>query len=494
MLQRIQNQRFRTALSAASLLLCASSAACNFTEFDSYPDNAPIRVYGTPSKYKAPGYGRELVSFQTGSDDDHSVLVASAGRDTPVVFERAWNGKKLTDDAFMRCRTKDDCKNGAGVGGTLIPFPHWALGTPQAESGCIFSPADPKAFVFCDSNTNANQSFELDVGDVAGSGFSLFFGGAGLPSEHPLGVVLFGAYAVSDRSGAAARGRVFAQPDFQPPGGPSDDDQVPPPEELPLRDPGTGELFADDAEAGDLGYAISLAEDADGNLLIAVAQPAQQRVIVASYARRGGSLVTRACLQSPDGSLDSFGKSLVVGDINKDGQPEVIVGTTPEDSAERVWLYRGVGLPDQDDSATECAEWGNKPIEVTCAEGIGDVRCEDSAFGAAVALGDIDGDGFNDLIVGAPHAQVGSASQAGAVWLFPGGADSSRDGGLDLDRATNLVADKKERALLGATVSTLHTKDRDEPAAGAPGEDRVYTFMCSALEEDVSNEHLCLPK
>ena len=37
-------------------------------------------------------------------------------------------------------------------------------------------------------------------------------------------------------------------------------------------------------------------------------------------------------------------------------------------------------------------------------------------------------------------------------------------------------------------------RERYEPVAGAPGEDRLYTFMCSKLEIDVSTTSLCLPK
>lgn len=489
MLQRINTRRFLHALSTATLL---GATGCNFTEFDKYEEEAPIRVYDAPENYpRAGGYGSVVTSFQTG-EAPRSVVVASGGRDSPVVFERMWTGRGLDDASFIRCKRKEDCKDGLGVGGALISFPSWALGTPQEESGCIFSPGQPKAYVFCDSNTNANQSFELDVGDIGANGKVVQFSGAGLPPRHPLGVALFGAYAVSIRSGEPSDGRIFAQPDFQPPGAPSDDDVVPPAEELRLMDPETGELFADDAAAGDLGYALSLAQDENGDLLIAVSQPSRKRVIVASYANR--ALVTRACLESPDDSVEGFGKSLVVGDVNNDGQPEVIVGTDAVASAERVWLYQGAGLPAEDPSATRCASWRNSPVEITCIEGIQDVTCGDSAFGAALALGDVDGDGIKDLLVGAPNAKVGSAVQAGAVWLFPGGEDSARSGGLDLERATNLFANNKARAHLGAALATLRTKQRDEPVAGAPGEARLYTFMCSALEEDVANQRLCLPK
>jgi FG-GAP repeat len=496
--QRLCAPRTSTAAALGLAPLALAASACNFTAFDDYSDKAPIRVSSAPDDFRGNVFGEVVTSFRTGDDGNESVMVASAGRETSVVFERMWNGSKITDARFTRCKRKEDCEDSTGLGGALIPFAHWALATPQQESGCIFAPGQPKAYVFCDSDTNANQSFDLDVGSIhdPDSNLDAHFSGATLPDGHPLGVVLLGAWSVSSRTAEVSQGRVFAQPDFQPEGEISDADEVPPLEELPLTNPETEELFANenDANAGDLGAALSVFELAGGDLLIAVAQPSHDRVIVARYAADSEQLITHACIQSPDGSVQGFGKHLVVGDINADDQPEVVIGTDAVNSAERVWLYRGAGLPGPAQAGEPCPGWDIDPIEVGCSEGRNGVHCADSAFGAAVALGDVDGDGFNDLLVGAPTARVGDASESGAVWLFPGGEDSSRDGGLDLEGATNLSAHEKAHARLGAAVAVLHTKDRDEPLAGAPGEQRVYTFMCSSLEADVANRTQCLPK
>jgi hypothetical protein len=484
--------RLGTQLSAA-LLLAGVASACNFAEFDEFRADAPIRTYDAPKGYRKTDYGNTMSAFRTGPDDARSVVAASAGRDSPVVFERMWNGNKITDSTFIRCKRPSDCKDGDGVGGALIAFPYWARDTQQEESGCIFAPGQPKAYVFCDSDTNANQSFELDVGDIHGDGNAAFFSGAGLPDKHPLGVVILGAYSVSNReAGRVSNGRVFVQPDFQPPGAPSDDDEVPVLEELKLSNPESGDLFADEDSPGDLGAAIAVSALANGELVLAVAQPSQQRVIVALQPESSDAPTTRACINTPDPGVKGFGKRLALGDINDDGMPEIFVGTEAANSAERVWMYRGAALPEEE--AGVCPEWGAEPIEVTCRGDARGVRCDDSGFGAALAVGDVDGDGFNDLLVGAPNAKVGSAAEAGAVWLIPGGKDSPRDGGLDFDRITSLYANKKARAHLGSSVAALRTRDRDEPVAGAPGEQRVYTFMCSSLEDDQKGRDLCLPK
>jgi FG-GAP repeat len=487
--------RSRTRMTARLLALpCAFSLGCNWTEFDDYEKTAPIRVHDTPSNRK-PGYGNVLTTLATDyTGSPRSLSVASAGPDAPVAFTRLWNGKQLTEDTFTRCKAKEDCENGVGVGATLIPFPHWALGTVQQQDACVFAPGYGKSYVFCDSDTSANQSFDLELDTVVEPGNSAGFSGAGLPPSHPLGVFLLGAYQISSRTEATSRGRLFYQPDFQPPGERSDDDEVPQLEELPLRDPVTGSLFADDPEAGDLGAAMAAALDVHGTLWIAVGQPAHGRVIVANFDDVPGDLdnklSTIACIENR-AMVGSFGKRLAMADINGDGLPELAVGSDLSDSNERVFLYRGDAMPTI--TPGSCPDWGAAPLEVTCSEGVREARCEGSAFGASLAFGDVNGDGASDLIVGAPRADVDGKHEAGAVWLFAGNA-SARGALLNVDGATNLYADNKASAHLGTSVGALHTKDRDEPMAGAPGEARLFTFMCSELEDDVDGNTLCLPK
>jgi hypothetical protein len=486
------SQAFKQAFLTCMLI---GSAGCNWSAFNNYERDAPIRVYDAPTNYGKPGFGSVLTTLTTNyTGSQRSIAIASAGPDSAIVFARLWNGKHVTEDAFTRCKNKD-CAAGAGVGSALIAFPSWALGTPQQQDGCVFAPALGKSFVFCDSDTNANQSFSLELDQVVDKGNYAGFSGAGLPLKHPLGVFLLGAYQISSRTDATSHGRLFYQPDFQPEGERSDGDEVPQLEELPLRDPATGELFADDPDAGDLGFAMAALPSEDGTLWIAVGQPSRGRVLVAIYDRTvvGGlenKLSTVACLDSPAGG-GSFGKRVAMGDINGDGLPEIAVGSDAVDSNETVFVYPGDALPMA--SPTSCPAWGAHPLVVICSEGVRDARCENSAFGAAVAFGDVNGDGAQDLLVGAPLAEVSGKQAAGAVWLFAGNS-SGRGALLDLDGATNLHADNKAQAHLGATVAALHTRDRDEPVASAPNEDRLFTFMCSELEDDVSGNTQCLPK
>ncbi len=90
--------------------------------------------------------------------------------------------------------------------------------------------------------------------------------------------------------------------------------------------------------------------------------------------------------------------------------PDLFVGIDPLDGSngdlQRVWMYPGTGLPAFDESSRVCPLWGEKPVQVGCIDGVRGVKCEASGFGASLAVGDADGDGFGDLLAGAPEATL----------------------------------------------------------------------------------------
>ncbi len=170
------------------------------------------------------------------------------------------------------------------------------------------------------------------------------------------------------------------------------------------------------------------------------------------------------------------------GDVDGDGTGDIIVGAAYDRiSAGSAWIFSG-----RDGSVLHHLV---APIE-------GRVR-----FGAAVAgLGDVDGDGFADVVVGAPMTSQGEILQAGAAWIFSGadgsvlheltGTDPRSQFGSALSRAGDVDADgiddvivgaargNSARVHSGATGALLHRFDGDA------GGDRLGAAVAGAGDLD----------
>ncbi|XP_063884882.1 integrin alpha-4-like [Scylla paramamosain] len=101
-----------------------------------------------------------------------------------------------------------------------------------------------------------------------------------------------------------------------------------------------------------------------------------------------------------------------------------------------------------------------------------------SYFGAAVAAGDVDGDGWSELFVGAPLFTVGPATEAGLVIIY------SRNASLGILKKTgSLIGPGKAGARFGSALMVVGDLDRDgyqDVAVGAPyeagGAGAVYIY------------------
>ena len=108
------------------------------------------------------------------------------------------------------------------------------------------------------------------------------------------------------------------------------------------------------------------------------------------------------------------------GDVNHDGYADVIVGAYGNDAggaaAGRAYVYFGGASP-------------NNVADVTLTG-----AAASDWFGYAVAgAGDVNGDGYDDVIVGAYYNDAGGTN-AGRAYVYYGGAESGRDRRPDVHR------------------------------------------------------------
>jgi hypothetical protein len=167
---------------------------------------------------------------------------------------------------------------------------------------------------------------------------------------------------------------------------------------------------------------------------------------------------------SPNEAGDNFGYALATGDFNHDFEQDLIVSAPGEDgSAGRIFLFNGSpqGLTQNP------VMYGQAPVG---ADEAGD------KFGWSLAVGDFNHDHLDDIAIGIPYEDYGSATDCGGVIVYYGSAT-----GLYLPQFLHqeLVpnAANENNDLFGWSVATgdLNGDGYDDLLIGAPWEDTNAT-------------------
>lgn len=143
-------------------------------------------------------------------------------------------------------------------------------------------------------------------------------------------------------------------------------------------------------------------------------------------------------------NTDNAGVSaLAAGDFDGDGHDDLALGECREIADENIddpcgpeQLAKGGGLHIHYGS-TAGGSFGSRAQTLNQdTAGVPGVAEDGDRFGAALAVADVDRDGRDDLIAGAPGEAIGNKARAGAAWLLHGGAK----GLLDTDGGARSVS------------------------------------------------------
>ena len=428
------------------LPLAALLSACSWSRFDDLTTDTPVVVLERPGEIRS-GFGTSLSSV---SDDDGRALLlvhGASGYAQAALFDLR-NG----EDPLTSASSDSVCSNDGGtcyLGSSSAPLARVRSPSGKALENCFavgvgkkLNDAVPGIVIECESR----DVFTLDAPEDFANAAQLSF------SREPEVVALAsdGAEPPALVVGSEQRNTAFFYPTL---------------DAVPVL------LSAGELSTAGFGATVAVARVEDKSL-IAVGSPGQA-VLHLFAVETDAEPAYLGCVHGKSG----FGRALTVGPVTRnDDLPELAVADASE-----VHVFEASELLALSPEPSDCVELDDLPrsalyASVSCGETGAVSGCAGGEFGASVAIGDVDGDGDGELMVGAPGMKARDASAAGAVAFF------------DLDAAgENRVADLKFVASaedgdrLGASLVAARVASRHVVAAGIPGSGRTAIFYCPSL-------------
>ncbi|GGN14867.1 FG-GAP-like repeat-containing protein [Streptomyces fuscichromogenes] len=195
-------------------------------------------------------------------------------------------------------------------------------------------------------------------------------------------------------------------------------------------------------------------------------------------------------LKKADGSRVPGGSSLGIGDVNKDGYADLVIGRPLDGSGEtqadpdRIGgqvgvLYGSAAGPDT--SRTTVIDQNTAGVPGTSEFGDG--------FGWGISVADVNGDGYADVAAGSPNEGIGKVASAGAVTVLRGGKGGlTGAGAVSFNQNTAGVPGTAEQNdFFGSHTALVDTNNdgRADLYVGAPGENTfdgaAWAFRSTAV-------------
>lgn len=183
------------------------------------------------------------------------------------------------------------------------------------------------------------------------------------------------------------------------------------------------------------------------------------------------------------GGTSGFGRAFATGPVVKgDDGDELVVS---DDSV--VYVFDSAKLatlaPTLDgDCSLGALPEGALVTSFTCGSTKNISGCGSSEFGAALAVGDLDGDKDGEVVVGAPGMTVRHTDRAGALIIYDVEPPQSPKEHLYDFRDIAFLSSAEEDDQLGRSIALPDLGDRHVIAAGAPGGGKTALFYCAFPE------------
>lgn len=178
------------------------------------------------------------------------------------------------------------------------------------------------------------------------------------------------------------------------------------------------------------------------------------------------------------GDGNGYGAAVAFGDFNGDGYDDLAIGIPGQDLHRAIDAGAVEVIYGSEDFPSKLRRQGLTQLPNYARRWHGDQVAEaGDRFGSSLAVGDLNGDGFDDLVVGSPGEDIDGKVNSGAATVFYGGAYGLRSRGQWLTQmsrigfTSNKVASPQENAVFAASlaIGDFSGDGIDDLAVGSPG-------------------------